>query len=162
MGTRASAIAVAESKMTYSLNSRLPNSAWYELKYIDVKSDTGGSVHLFVLAVSRVLSAHAIHGSYVHIHSSIGTITLDDDIMTFSDERMTEIFKKAGFVTTPSGRRLQGITELLGFFNDIPEFENWCGALPAERLPSSISPCRTLPILHLTLTPPPFPSSQEH
>lgn len=106
------------------LDSRLPDEAWDELKYVDVKS-ASGSVHMFVLAVSRVDCDTALYGSYVTIHSSIGTVTLDGDIMTFKDTAMAHVFRSAGFEVSPSGRRLVGIFHLLGYFNAIPSFVGW-------------------------------------
>jgi hypothetical protein len=118
-------IATASALQSQTLDSRLPDSAWDELKYIDVRNDNGGSVHLFVQAFTRVPSSEALHGSFVKIHSTIGTISLDGDLMTFHDSSSTRVFSEAKFAVTPSGRRLAGIIYLLGFFNQIPSFEGW-------------------------------------
>ena len=103
------AIATASALQELAIDSRLPDSAWDELKYIDVRNDNGGSVHLFVQAFTRIPSANALHGSFVKIHSTIGTITLDGDLMTFSDTLSTEAFAAAQFAVTSSGRRLVGM-----------------------------------------------------
>jgi len=119
------AIATASALQELAIDSRLPDSAWDELKYIDVRNDNGGSVHLFVQAFTRIPSTYALHGSFVKIHSTIGTITLDGDLMTFSDNLSTEAFANAQFAVTSSGRRLVGIIYLIGFFNQIPSFDAW-------------------------------------
>ena len=118
-------IATASALQSLEVDSRLPDSAWDELKYIDVRNDKGGSVHLFVQAFTRVPNPHALHGSFVMIHSTIGTITLDGDLMTFSDSIRTGVFTAARFAVTSSGRRLAGIVHLIGFFNRIPSFDAW-------------------------------------
>ena len=119
------AIATASALQELAIDSRLPDSAWDELKYIDVRNDNGGSVHLFVQAFTRVPSPHALHGSFVKIHSTIGIITLDGDLMTFSDSSSTGVFAETQFEVTSSGRRLVGIIYLIGFFNQIPSFDGW-------------------------------------
>ena len=119
------AIATASALQELPIDSRLPDSAWDELKYIDVRNDNGGSVHLFVQAFTRVPSPHALHGSFVKIHSTIGIITLDGDLMTFSDSSSTGVFAETQFEVTSSGRRLVGIIYLIGFFNQIPSFDGW-------------------------------------
>ena len=119
------AIATASALQELAIDSRLPDSAWDELKYIDVRNDNGGSVHLFVQAFTRIPSTNALHGSFVKIHSTIGTITLDGNLMTFSDSSSTGVFAAAQFAVTSSGRRLVGIIYLIGFFNQIPSFDAW-------------------------------------
>eukprot|EP00964_Phaeocystis_antarctica_P020650 scaffold11422_cov71-Phaeocystis_antarctica.AAC.1 len=119
------AIATASALQELAIDSRLPDSAWDELKYIDVRNDNGGSVHLFVQAFTRIPSTNALHGSFVKIHSTIGTITLDGDLMTFSDNLDTRAFADAQFAVTSTGRRLVGIIYLIGFFNQIPSFDGW-------------------------------------
>jgi len=119
------AIATASALQELAIDSRLPDSAWDELKYIDVRNDNGGSVHLFVQAFTRIPSTYALHGSFVKIHSTIGTITLDGNLMTFSDNLKTGAFADAQFAVTSSGRRLVGIIYLIGFFNQIPSFDGW-------------------------------------
>ena len=99
------AIATASALQELAIDSRLPDSAWDELKYIDVRNDNGGSVHLFVQAFTRIPSTNALHGSFVKIHSTIGTITLDGDLMTFSDNLSTGAFADAQFAVTSSGRQ---------------------------------------------------------
>ena len=118
-------VATASALQELAIDSRLPDSAWDELKYIDVRNDNGGAVHLFVQAFTRVPSTHALHGSYVTIHATIGTITLDGDLMTFSDSSSTGVFAAAQFPVTSSGRKLAGIIYLIGFFNQIPSFDAW-------------------------------------
>ena len=118
-------IATASALQSLAIDSRLPDLAWDELKYIDVRNDNGGSVHLFVQAFTRVPSPHALHGSYVMIHSTIGTITLDGDLMTFSESSSTRVFAAAQFEVSDSGRRLFGVIYLIGFFNQIPSFDGW-------------------------------------
>ena len=75
-------------------------------------------------AVSRVIDKHALHGSYVNIHTSVGTITLDGSILTFTDG-MEGVFKNAGFAVVSRQRRLQGVFELIGLFNSVAAFEGW-------------------------------------
>ena len=42
------AISTASALQQHGIDSRLPDEAWQELKYIDVRNDNGGSVHLFI------------------------------------------------------------------------------------------------------------------
>ena len=119
------AISTASALQQHGIDSRLPDKAWQELKYIDVRNDNGGSVHLFIQAFTRIPSSNALHGSYVKLHSTIGIITLDGDVMTFSDSASTGVFAAAQFEVTRSGRRLAGIIYLIGFFNQIPSFDAW-------------------------------------
>jgi hypothetical protein len=119
------AIRTASALQELGIDSRLPDEAWQELKYIDVRNDKGGSVHLLIQAFTRVPSTNALHGSFVKLHSTIGIITLDGDLMTFSDSSSTGVFAAAQFEVTSSGRRLAGIIYLIGFFNQIPSFDAW-------------------------------------
>ena len=119
------AISTASALQEHGIDSRLPDEAWQELKYIDVRNDKGGSVHLFIQAFTRIPSTNALHGSFVQLHSTIGIITLDGDVMTFSDSSSTGVFSAAQFEVTGSGRRLAGIIYLIGFFNHIPSFDAW-------------------------------------
>ena len=138
----------AESEQVLALDSRLPDSAWAELRHATFKTQEGGLLHVQVQvrcvphfpckathkaeepalfawqAVSRVIDEHALHGSYVKIHTSVGTITLDGLILTFTDG-MEGVFKNAGFAVVPRQRRLQGVFELIGLFNSVPAFEGW-------------------------------------
>ena len=75
--------------------------------------------------LSNKLYLLVLHGSFVKIHSTIGTITLDGDLMSFSDNLSTGAFAAAQFAVTSSGRRLLGIIYLIGFFNQIPSFGAW-------------------------------------
>ena len=98
------AVATASALQELAIDSRLPDSAWDELKYIDVRNDNGGSVHLFVQAFTRIPSTNALHGSFVKIHSTIGTITLDGDLTTFSDNLTSTKFPPSMVGTRPTTR----------------------------------------------------------
>ena len=106
------------------LDSRLPDVVLAELKYIHVRSPSGGSMHMFILSFSRVVSEDALFGSYVHIHGASGDIYLDGNIMTFADG-LQSMFSKAGFQVVPNQRRLQGAFDMIGLFNSIPAFDGW-------------------------------------
>jgi len=139
----------AASEQEIALDSRLPDSSWTELRHATFKSQEGGLLHVHVQvrcvppsslakppkrqknqpyfawqAVSRVIDKHALHGSYVKIHTSVGTITLDGSILTFADG-MEGVFKNAGFAVVSRQRRLQGVFELIGLFNSVAAFEGW-------------------------------------
>jgi len=58
------------------------------------------------------------------IHTSVGTITLDGSILTFTDG-MEGVFENAGFEVVSRQRRLQGVFELIGLFNSVPTFDRW-------------------------------------
>lgn len=122
-------IKVAEATQELELDSRLPDSVFAELKYLYLRSPTGGMVHLLVQGTSRAMDETAMFGSYVRIHTSVGRVSLDGDIMTFLEEGMGHVFTEAGFqVVTLNGmrqRRLAGAFELLGLFNSVPMFEGW-------------------------------------
>ena len=71
-----------------------------------------------------MIDENALHGSYVKIHTSVGTITLDGSILTFTDG-MEGVFENAGFEVVSRQRRLQGVFELIGLFNSVPTFDGW-------------------------------------
>ena len=71
-----------------------------------------------------MIDENALHGSYVKIHTSVGTITLDGSILTFTDG-MDGVFENAGFEVVSRQRRLQGVFELIGLFNSVPGFDGW-------------------------------------
>ena len=50
---------------------------------------------MFVQAVARIPSDVALHGTYVEIHTSVGTMTLDADIMTFSSASVGKVSQLA-------------------------------------------------------------------
>jgi hypothetical protein len=114
----------AESLTELTLDSRLPDSVFTEMKYVHVTSPSGGGVHFLVLAYSRAMSVTALFGSYIHIHSAVGDLYLDGPIMTFHNS-LRGFFERAGFATVPGQRRLQGAFDLIGLFNSIGNFEGW-------------------------------------
>ena len=145
------AISTASALQQHGIDSRLPDKAWQELKYIDVRNDNGGSVHLFIQAFTRIPSSNALHGSYVKLHSTIGIITLDGDVMTFSDSASTGVFAAAQFEVTRSGRRLAGIIYLIGFFNQIPSFDAWNTTYDTPPLIPSIFYANALSVVRMRL-----------
>lgn len=117
-------VKTSEALDEYSLDSRLPDAALSELKYVYFKNANGGSIHLVIQAYARVMSEDALFGSYVHIHSAVGDIYLDGNIVEFKND-MHSMFTRAGFTVAPSGRRLQGAFDLIGLFNALPSFDAW-------------------------------------
>ena len=117
-------VKVASAYSTLSLDSRLPDEVWAEIKYVDFKSATG-YLHLFVQATSREMHENALFDTYVRIHTAVGILQLDGSIMTFLDPELKGVFESAGFEVTQHSRRLLGIFELVGMFNSVPSFEGW-------------------------------------
>jgi hypothetical protein len=114
-----------------TMDSRLPDHVWKELKYLYFKAAGGGSIHLLVQAWTRVPASTALFGSYIHIHTNVGDVWFDADVPSFHDG-MQHMFNEAGFnVVKPNSkdnkyRRLQvGSFELLGLFNSVPSFTGW-------------------------------------
>ena len=72
------------------------------------------------------MSENALFDSYIHLHSAVGEVFLDGDILTFQDG-MQGFFAEAGFEVTGGGkgRRLQSAFEMVGLFNLIPEYKGW-------------------------------------
>jgi len=115
----------ATEPLPQNLDSRMPDALWKEIKYAEFRSDTGGYMHLAILATVRKVIDDALHGSIVVMYSHIGQIELDGSIMTFQ-ESMAGAFSDAGFEVHPEERRrLMGAFELVGLFNKIESFEDW-------------------------------------
>ena len=98
------------------LSSRLPTAAFKELRYIHASSAEGADAWFLVQAVSRVVRPTSLHGSVVEVLTAAGSIVLDDEVMMF-EEPVGHFFERAGFDVHESRRHLEGIVELLGFFN---------------------------------------------
>ena len=77
---------------------------WQGLTYLTLTSTTGSWVQLGVQATARIQGT-GTGGSVIKIESSLGTVVLDGEAITFS-ESMATLFTDAGFSVAPSGRRL--------------------------------------------------------
>lgn len=117
-------VKVAEATVGHSLDSRLPDNVWAEIKYIQFTNNRNGMLHLLVLATTRFEDPDALYGTYIHIFTHVGKIILDGSIVTFEDSAQGT-FKASGFSVTRTGRRLQGHFQLIGLFNSIPAFTEW-------------------------------------
>eukprot|EP00966_Prymnesium_polylepis_P023287 535908-Prymnesium_polylepis.1 len=86
-----------------------------------------------------------LFGSYVRIHTAVGVIWLDGDIVTFEDG-MKSVFTGAGFQVGGQGhRRLATAFDLMGIFNMIPSFVGWNSSYDAPpKIPTTFTADVTL------------------
>ena len=117
-------VQTAESSESRTLDSRLPDSMWQEIKYLEFTSESGGYLHLAVTATVRKPFEPALHGSIVTMYTALGWIELDADIVTFH-ESMAGVFTSAGFEVAGERRRMSSAFVLIGLFNSVPAFEGW-------------------------------------
>ena len=117
-------VTTGEATTAQSLDSRLPDTVWHEIKYLEFTSAAGGYLHLSVTATVRKPDDEALYGSIVTMYTSLGHIELDGEIVTFH-ESMVGVFSAAGFEVAAERRRLSSAFVLIGLFNSVPEFENW-------------------------------------
>lgn len=120
------------------LTSALPDATFGELH--SVKLEEGNhTLHLAVSTWQRVAVRSSACGSVVHLHTSMGRLTLDDRVMS-ADAQLEQQLKQAGFGSLFSteaggglGRRLEATDGMLkGFFNLIRGMEQKCMPQPLE------------------------------
>ena len=117
-------VQTAETAESQTLDSRLPDSVWQEIRFLEFSSESGGYLHLAVTAAVRKPDDTALHGSIVTMYTALGWIELDADIVTFH-ESMAGVFTSAGFEVAGERRRLSSAFVLIGLFNSVPAFEGW-------------------------------------
>ena len=55
-----------------AIDSRLPDEAWLELRYLHVSSPTDAFLSLFIQAYARIPSEQSLHGSIVQVITAVG------------------------------------------------------------------------------------------
>ena len=108
--------------MPRALSSRLPDGAFQSLSTFVVESPTGAHLELAVLGWFRVKPTDSIHDEYVSIITLSGNIKLKGESMQF-EPLVGRAFEDAGFEVRASGRKLNGVYEIIGLFNSIEEWE---------------------------------------
>lgn len=101
-------ISTIDSSSSARLSSALPNSYFKELRSVEFQQPSGSVMFLNVHAVARIIKLKSALGSVVKLVTQVGTIILDGDVVSFSNDA-APIMEEAGFVvhhqTTSSGRR---------------------------------------------------------
>ncbi|GFR47770.1 hypothetical protein Agub_g9537 [Astrephomene gubernaculifera] len=128
IGASAGSSAVASSVLRtasylgdpHRFTSEVSVRALMELRYLYIQGPDSVEVALAVQGVARVPMANSTYGTVVQIVTVAGTITLDGEVIAFS-EAMANIFSEAGFVVSASRRSLLGFYDILGFFNFIAD-----------------------------------------
>lgn len=128
-----SVLATAAAPLRASrLTSRLPDSAFEELKELDVRSGTGARLVLMVQGWTRLPRGCKGTDSTVVLLTAAGQVEIEDEVLSFKSADSMEIFERAGFTVDFSRRRLTGMYEMVGFFNAI---DNWEGLEAGEEQP---------------------------
>jgi len=110
------AVQTAQAKSTQKLSSLVADENLQELQWMKIKGGEHAFVHFQVLAVARYREAKSMHGSVVVIYSHLGELNIDGEEVTFH-ESMKGVFERAGLAVTEDGRRLLGVTDIIGMFN---------------------------------------------
>ena len=102
------AISTTDTLTPSKLSSALPDTYFKELRSIEFKHPSGSAMYLNILAVARLVKAKSALGSVVKLITFVGTIIIDGDVVSFSND-VAPIMEEAGFVVHPevtsSGRR---------------------------------------------------------
>ena len=69
-----------------------------------------------VLAVARYQQKNSRYGSVVVLYTHVGELTLDGEAIVF-EEALAGAFQRAGLRVDNNGRRLLGVTKVVGLFN---------------------------------------------
>ena len=129
-----SVLAVASAPLRASrLSSRLPDSAFEELKELDVRSGTGARLVLAIQGWTRLPRGCKGADSTVVLLTAAGNVDIEDEVLRFQSKDSMDIFERAGFTVDFGMRRLTGMYELVGFFNAI---DNWEGLEVGEAVPA--------------------------
>jgi hypothetical protein len=114
------AVQVAQSLVPHSLNSRLPEAFFAELRYFTATSSTGASVRLQVQSY-MILPARECLPPIVKLVTPVGSVYIEGTVLDFDAQNVNPFFLEAGFLTgnsAPTRRRLADAT-LVGFFNTL-------------------------------------------
>ena len=103
-----------------SVSSDIDLRLLMEMNQLYITSSTGAELSLRVLGVGRVPQADSVTGTVVHIVTVVGTITIDDVLISFSGD-IAPLFEEAGFtvlsINQNNKRRLLSSSSAQGFFN---------------------------------------------
>lgn len=118
------AIRTAAAMEEHTLTSTLPDSAFRELRTLDLTSDTGNFATMRVDAAVRYPKEGSRCGTIVVLFTHLGEITLDGEDMYFEESIAGSLtnagFPKAAFsITNFGGRRLNVALMVIGLFNAI-------------------------------------------
>ena len=100
------------------------------MRYLEITSETGAYVSLFIEACAKIPDKNSIFGSYVKFVTSSGTIHLEGKVLTFEVE-VGNLLSEAGFTVnkgfSATKRRLSTAHNLIGLFNSLPAsaFAGW-------------------------------------
>jgi hypothetical protein len=107
---------VSQSVSTeHSLSSLLNDAYFEELKTLKI-SQSSSWIHFMVLAVARYQQKNSRYGSVVVLYTHVGELTLDGEAIVF-EEALAGAFQRAGLRVDNNGRRLLGVTKVVGLFN---------------------------------------------
>ena len=99
----------------HPLSSLLVDAYFEELKTLKIEQDSSW-IQFQVLAVARYQQSSSRFGSVVVLYTHVGELTLDGEGIFF-EEAIQGAFKRAGLRVDANGRRLLGVTKVVGLFN---------------------------------------------
>ena len=99
----------------HPLSSLLADPYFEELKTLKIEQGSSW-IQFSVLAVARYTQVNSRYGSVVVLYTHIGELTLDGDGIFF-EEAVQGAFRRAGLRVDANGRRLLGVTRVVGLFN---------------------------------------------
>lgn len=100
---------------SHPLSSLLADSYFDELKTLKIVQEPHW-ISFMVFAVARYKQQASRHGSVVVLYTHVGELTLDGEGIMF-EESIQGAFKRAGLRVDKNGRRLLGVTQVVGLFN---------------------------------------------
>ena len=99
----------------HPLSSLLADAFFEELKTLKIVQGAHW-IQFTIHAVARYAMRNSRHGSVVVLYSLVGELTLDGEGIFF-EEALQGAFKRAGLRVDSNGRRLLGVTQVVGLFN---------------------------------------------
>ena len=120
-GAESALMSTSAQAINATLDSRMTDETLHALTHFAVISPNGAHVRLNVLGTMRLpRKCEGEIGSLVIIVTAVGQITLEGTQMTFENE-VGSYFAKAGFSLAESGRRLNGLNEIIAVFSSLKE-----------------------------------------
>lgn len=145
-------VSVGEQFRAHALSSQLPDEQIFALKQLRIVAPQGAKISMMILGVARLPREGSIHGTVITLITAAGTVTVDGQLLYFSED-VSPVFAEAGFNVGATGtrRHLLGVYDIIGLFSDITDVNN----LPNGAQPPSI-PTRfhsQFRILHRCMNP---------